>query len=163
MGCTSKEYSQVIDGINYRSKLFPATDGIGLAWRIGRLLDGNEVAQALLVAKSVLWDAAMAAPADGEQEDSEAERTLPLFETLFANMPLMASMVTKATHKVGPEEGAAIMRDVMRNTTCDQIDIGTVSPISGSVFEHFDEHFAGRYYHMMKVWWWVVRLGFAGP
>ena len=66
---------------------------------------------------------------------------------------------TAAESEVG---GLLVIRDLLRATDCDRVAIGDAE-VPGSVFTHFDLHFAGRYKHLVVVAMWVGRVNFFAP
>jgi hypothetical protein len=53
-------------------------------------------------------------------------------------------------------------QEILRTTQADKVRI-SAAEVPGSVHEHFDTHFAGRYQHLLEVCVWALRVGFGAP
>lgn len=131
-------HTTIISGITYTTKTLPATEGLAMLPRIIRL--AGEKAMTLLMGV----------------QSSDVDALLSEGEVMAA---LLVGMAERASDD---QEGWGLARQVMRYTTADKVRIGD-SEIPGSVFEHFDTHFAARYQHMFEVCVWAARVGFGGP
>jgi hypothetical protein len=142
-----KEHKHTIDGIEYTTRTFPATQALTLGARIARLVV-VESWQALL---SLDWDKfSDAFGGEGESEDTETMR--------FAMV--LADGFVSAAKMVEPEEFASLCKELLVNTDCSNIaDSGAAGPVK----THFDTHFAGRLGHLGKVVFWVAHKGFTRP
>ena len=80
---------------------------------------------------------------------------------LLANREVMAALVTNIASRA-TEGGLLVLKELLELTTCDKIKIGD-NYIEGSVYKNFDDHFAGRYMHLINVAVWVGRVSFGRP
>jgi hypothetical protein len=138
MGVVSDK-TATIDGINYSTKTLPASEGLKLAPKLISLF-GEDVLS-LFAATS---------------DDDKAERLLERPEVLGAVLTNMAERATDS------DDGWLVLKELMRYTKSDRVRIGEVEG-PGSVYDHFDTHFAGRYQHLLQVAMWAAMAGFGGP
>jgi len=147
MGIVKKQ-STVIDGITYTTETLPAISGLVVIPRLVALF-GREVLALLF---GLMGDA-------GVDEDA--------IEALIADPKVLAAIVANVATNIATaqtkEDPTTVLRDVLRTTRADKVDIGATSPVEGSVYEWFDSHFSARYAHLMKVVGWVARVNFFGP
>lgn len=137
MGLVAK-HKEVIDGIAYETNTFPATQGLIVGAKLARLVDASTVGEALLAVDVENVEGALANPA------------------------LMLDMVLSAANSVSPEEFVSTIKSLITHVTADKVSIGDAI-VPGSVYTHFDTHFAGRYAHMLDVVVWAARAGFTKP
>lgn len=133
------EQSQSIDGISYTTRTFPASEGLVLLPRLINLI--GEKAGALFFGASSAELASLT-------EDPQ------IVAALLAGIAKNA-----AEDKHG---GWLIAKDLVRYTKADKIRIGD-NDVPGSVYDHFDSHFAGRYDHLLNVCMWVAQASFSRP
>ncbi len=128
----------IIDGKTYTTKTLPASEGLRLMPKIITLF--GEKILALFVST----------------DEKQAEG-------LLKNPKVVAAMLVEMAEKAGEsEDGWLVMKDLMKYTTCDKVQVGAVEG-EGSVFKHFDDHFAGDYQHLLQVAMWVTHAGFTKP
>ncbi len=132
---TTKEHSKVINGITYTTKTLPASTGLVIVPRILALM-GEKVAALMFAASD----------AEGLLEDPKIRGAI------FANLAKNAAET----------DGLLVLRDLLETTKCDKVKIGDVE-VEGSVRDHFDDHFQGRYMHLIEVALWVAQVNFLGP
>lgn len=131
-----KTASKVIDGITYTTETLPATEGLRILPKLVDLVGENGLA--LLMGTT------------DDQKDS-----------LMANAEVTSSLMANVAARAAENDGLLVLRDLMAKTRCDKIKIGDAT-IEGSVHENFDDHFAGRYLHLINVAIWVGRVSFGG-
>lgn len=136
MGVTS-DITTTIGGVKYATKLFPATEGLVLAPRVIALF-GKDILELFMA--------------------TDEEQTEELLGMPSVTAAMLASMAETAS-KDREGGGWLVMRELMRYVTADKVRIGEAE-VDGSVFEHFDLHFAGRYQHLLEVAMWAARAGF---
>jgi len=134
-----REQSKDIDGILYTTKVLPASDGLSTMARLISML-GDAV-----VGLFFATDA-------GERDE------------LMKDNQLIASLMTSVATSAAESEsgGMTVLRDMLKTTKCDKISIGTTE-VPGSVYDHFDDHFAARYKHLLEVCMWVGTVNFIKP
>lgn len=132
-----------IDGINYTTTKFAATDGIIIAPMLVALL--GEKLMALLFSIG----------GEGVEALHENPRVIG---PILANIGLQIAK----RRADGEENPAEVLKDMLQQTTCDAIRIGSTT-VKGNVHEHFDTHFAGEYGHLIKVVAWVGSINFMKP
>lgn len=125
----------VIDGISYTAKTFPATVGITLMARLGKL-----------VPRGSIWSEFLAVTPE----------QLP---KLFANPLLALDGLLLAARSNPPEDFADLLKDLLATTTCENVN---ETGVPGDLVAAFDVHFAGRYDHLWKVVVWAARVSFTG-
>ena len=131
-----REQSEVIDGITYTTTTRPATRGLEILPKLVDLVGEDGIT--LLMATT--------------DEDQNS---------LMANREIMAALVTGIASRA-TEGGLLVLRELLELTTCDKSKIGD-NYIEGSVYKNFDDHFAGRYMHLINVAVWVGRVSFGRP
>ncbi len=131
-----REQSEVIDGITYTTTTMPATRGLQILPKLVDLVGEDGIT--LLMATT--------------DEDQNS---------LMANREIMAALVTGIASRA-TEGGLLVLKELLELTTCDKIKIGD-NYIEGSVYKNFDDHFAGRYMHLISVAIWVGRVSFGRP
>ena len=132
---TIKTHTTTIDGIQYTTKTFPAAEGLQLLPRLISLL-GEQVLSLFIAGRHDI-------------------------EHLAETPEVLAAMLARIADNA-KDGGLLVFRDLLRYTEADKVSIGDTQ-VPGSVFEHFDEHFAGRYGHLLKVCLWVARVSFSEP
>lgn len=132
-----KQHAEKIDGITYTTTTLPATDGLRIMPKLVDLL--GETGMALLLATS----------------DEEKE-------SLMENAEITAALMSSIAERAAENDGLLVIKDLLASTKCDKIQIGD-NFIEGSVAENFDDHFAGRYMHLIRVAIWVGRASFGEP
>lgn len=130
------KHTKEIEGIAYTTTTLPASVGLVIAPKLLALL-GEKVA-ALLFATH------------GEGS---------MVEELLQDPKVQGQILASIADKVAATDGLLIVRDLLQTTECNQIKIGETH-IQGSVADHFDSHFAGRYGHLFRVALWVARINF---
>jgi len=131
------EHSTTIDGVTYRTRTYPATEAIDLLQRLARIVGEKVLALVMQV------------------EDAEAS-------LLAREAAVMVAIVSGAAERAAPGEFSQLAKSLLHHTTSDQVRIGETQ-VPGSVVDHFDTHFSGRYRHLLEVCIWAARLGFGGP
>lgn len=132
-----KKFTEVIDDISYTTTMLPATQGIIIMPKLIDLL--GETAMTLLIATS-------------EQQK----------DVLLNDDETKAALISSIAERAAEDNGLLIVKELLKHTTCDKIQIGD-NFVTGNVHENFDDHFAGRYMHLVNVALWVGRVSFAGP
>lgn len=131
------EHTQVIDGITYTTRTFPATQGLELIRQLARLVSDEIVTLILGV------------------DDKDVAGLLSDSGVLF-------QIVRGAARDAEPGAFGDMAKAILGRTTADKVRIGEAE-VDASVHQHFDTHFAGRYMHLLEVCMWVLRVGFGGP
>jgi len=151
-----KEHSTVIDGITYTTKTFPATPGLDLIQRLSAMV-GPDLATVIFASDDDgtggILDLLKSVAEPGDEEDGSA---------MLQAMALAAAAIGKAAERAQPGEFAAFAKALLSRTTADKVTIGDAEG-PGIVATHFDDHFAGRYLHLLEVCIWVARVGFVRP
>ena len=134
----TREHTKTIDGIQYITQTLPASDGLKIMPQLVALLGDSLVG--LIFAT------------DEKQRDG-----------LLQDPKVLAALITGIATTAAESEvgGLLVLRDLLRTTECDQVAIGDAA-VPGSVYTHFDLHFAGRYKHLVEVAMWVGRVNFFG-
>ena len=132
----TQEHCEVIDGILYKTKTLPATEGLILLPKLIQLM-GEEGIQLFLATTE-------------EQKDS-----------LMGDAEVVGALVSHIASNAAENDGLLVVKRLLQRTTCDKIKIGD-NFIEGKVTDHFDDHFAGKYLHLLNVCIWVGRASFGG-
>jgi hypothetical protein len=132
-----KQATKEIDGLVYTTETLPATEGLRILPKLVDLV--GETGLALLMST-------------GEDEKT----------SLMANPEVNAALLSTVASRAAENDGLLVLRELMKRTKCNAIAIGEAK-IDGSVYEHFDDHFAGRYMHLINVALWVGRVSFGAP
>jgi len=153
-----KKHSTSIDGIAYTTETFPATQGLDLVQRLAAMV-GPDLATLIFTSDDDgtggIWELfkSMAVESGAESDDGEV---------MLQAMALAAAAIGKAAERAQPGEFASFAKALLARTTADKVTLGdTEAP--GLVATHFDDHFAGRYFHLLEVCIWVARVGFVRP
>lgn len=81
---------------------------------------------------------------------------------LLKNPKIVASIVARLAERAAETNGLRVLQDLMVGVQADKVRIGEAE-VPGSVEEHFDTHFAGRFGHMVEVALWVAQENFLEP
>lgn len=132
-------HTKVIDDITYTTKTFPATEALVLLPSLITLV-GDQLIAIMMSADS---DEAL--------------------EKLLANPEVISAAVTSIARNASKVDGGwLLLRDLLRHTKADKVRIGE-NTVEGSVHEHFNSHFTGRYMHLINVCIWVAQVSFSEP
>lgn len=134
-------HTAVIDDREYTTKTYPARFGLKLMAKAGQLIDPK--ALKLLVHED-----------DG---GIPFEKLLVLLE----EPAVIATLTSAVINRAAEYEAWDLPREFCRFVE-GRVQIGEAEGL-GSVYDHFDDHFAGRYPHMLKVVIWAARVGFGMP
>ena len=132
-----KEHSTVIDDKTYTCTTFPAGEGLVILPQLIALL-GEEVANH-----------------DFATNDKQ-------LDGLMDDPKVLGAMMVRISEKAAENDGLLYLKELLKYTACDQVQIGDAQ-IQASVYERFDDHFAGKYMHLFHVVTWVARMSFASP
>jgi hypothetical protein len=134
---TTKNHSTVIDGITYTTTTLPASEGLKIMPKLVALLGDSLVG--LIFATD------------------EAER-----DKLLEDPKVLGLLITSIARTAAEDNGLLVLKDLLQATTCKAIQIGD-AVAEGALATYFDDHFAGRYKHLVEVAMWVGRVNFFGP
>ena len=134
---TIQNHSKTIDGITYSTKTLPASTGLVILPKLMNLF--GEALTGLFFATD------------------DAER-----KELFEDPKVIAAAISTIAEKAAASDGLLVLRDLLSSTEADLVRVGEAE-VPGSVFTHFDGHFAGRYRHLIEVALWVGSTNFAAP
>jgi hypothetical protein len=81
---------------------------------------------------------------------------------LIKNPKVVAAVVSKLAERASERNGLSVLRDLMIGLRADKVRIGEAE-VPGSVEEHFDTHFAGRFGHLVEVALWIAQENFLEP
>ena len=138
MGIVSDKQT-VIDGKAYATQTFPASEGLLLLPRIIGLFGENILSLFVAV--------------DDEKKAAK----------LLENPKILAALLIEMAAKAEDSpDGWMVLKDILKYTTCETCKVGAVES-AGSVFTHFNTHFAGDYMHLLKVCFWAAQEGFSKP
>ena len=126
-----------VDGKSYTTRLLPARDALVLMPKLIVLL-GRDITGLFLASKDV---------------DPG---------TLLENPEVLASIVATIAEKAVESDGLLVLHDLMRFTTF-PLTLAGGNVVQASLFDNFDEHFAGDYIHLIKVAVEVGRASFTKP
>lgn len=132
-----KTHSETIDGILYTTTTMPAIEGLIIMPKLINLL--GETGMTILMATS------------DEEKDA-----------LMENNEVKAALMSSIAERAADSDGLLVVKDLMKHTVCNKIKVGD-NFVTDSVWENFDDHFAGRYQHLLDVALWVGRASFAAP
>lgn len=137
-------HSTTIDGVNYTTSTYPAMLGLELMGRMSRCVSASHLK--LLV-----------------HEDMDGSLSVEQLTSLLSDPATIAQIGLHVIQRAAELGDMKLARDLLAFTESpDGIQIGAAKA-KGSVHEHFDDHFAGRYGHMLKVCIWAARVGFGAP
>jgi len=122
--------------VTYTTKLLPASRGLVIVPRILSLF--GEALTALFMT--------------GDGAVSE----------LLKNPKVIAGIISRLAERAAETNGLRVLQDLMSGVQADKVRIGEAE-VPGSVEEHFDTHFAGRFGHMVEVALWVAQENFLEP
>jgi hypothetical protein len=137
------ECTETIDGITYTTHTLPATVGLSVMPRLVALL-GDKILP-------LMFEAGV----DGIEE-------------LFKDPKILAVFISNISERItqrraeGEADPTDVLRDIMLKTEADKVRIGTTT-VRGSVYQNFDDHFAGNYTHLLKVVGWLGQVNFVPP
>ena len=94
-----KEHSSTIDGITYKTTVLPATDGLKIMPKLVSLL--GETGMSLLMATT--------------EEDKEK---------LMQRPEIVSALISTIAERAADDDGLLVLRELMRYTSCDAIEIG---------------------------------------
>lgn len=134
---TIKTHTKTIDGLAYTTRTLPATQGLVILPKIIALC--GEALAGLFIAT-----------------DDQARREL------LQDPAVVGRVIGTIAERAADSDGLLVLRDLLASTECDKIQIGEAE-VPGSVAEHFDSHFAGRYQHLVSVALWVAQCNFIAP
>jgi hypothetical protein len=140
MGIVRKD-EKAFDGILYTTEVFSATEGLDIFAKL-----------AAVFGSSIQYFFGMA-------KDGNIDLGGELIATVMSEM---SGAVLRAKKETG-ESPLLVLRDLLVNTRCDNLNMGDTEKVPGSVHDHFDTHFAGRYEHLIRVCIWVGSLNFIPP
>lgn len=129
--------TKVIDGISYTTTMLPARQGLAILPKLIALF-GEPVLKLMFAADA----------------DQRAE--------LIRDPKVMASILHSMAASASDGDGLLVIQDLFNATEADKVRIGDTT-VSGNVAVHFDDHFAGKYGHLMNVALWVASVNFLGP
>jgi hypothetical protein len=132
----------------------PATEALVLLPKIVTLL-GRDIATLLLQTASTPAPADPDAPADAP--------AVSMLAKLLSDPEVTVSMFcTVCTNAVEVGNGMLLLREILRRTTCKQVRVSN-GVMELSVYDAFDEHFAGELSHLLRVAIHAARASFTKP
>lgn len=134
---TVREHTETIDGINYTTTTLSASEGLRIMPKVVSL-----VGQTLM---SLFFAA---------DEDKRL--------AMLSNPKIVGGIINQIATNAAEDDGLLVVKDLLKKTKCDQVAIGDAR-VPGSVYDHFDIHFAARYKHLAEVAMWVGRVNFLAP
>lgn len=129
-------HTEVIDGITYSMTSLPATEALVIMPRLVKLLGEDGLTFFLASA------------------DKDAQG-------LIEESRMMSALLSEVASNAAEDDGLLVVKRLLHTTSCDRIKIGD-NFVTGNVAEHFDEHFAGGYMHLLNVVIWATRCSFGG-
>ena len=129
--------STEIDGLVYTTKLFPTTEGLIIMPKLADLLGESGLAIVIGAAQNPV-------------------------EALSGDAGILAPILGNIASRAAENNGLLVIKELLQYTSCKNIKIGS-NEVAGDVITHFDEHFQGRYMHLMKLAVWVARASFVRP
>jgi len=140
------EHRKTIDGVPYVATTYPAMYAIQMMGRLRRVAPDEKIEKIIefLIHKD-----------DGGLSEKQVE-------ALFGEPAVLMSLLMGASKEWADKADWALPRDLLKHTETDQLQLGDAVG-KGSVFDFFDEHFAGRLGHLGKVVLWATKVGFGKP
>ena len=133
-----------IDGVAYTTKVFPATQGLDLLQWLIKVF-GAPVLELVLRLEDDDLAAMLEALGNGDLGNDV--------------LKAMATVLVDVTKHAEPGEISSLCKATLEHTKF--VPAEGQEPASAHLY--FDEHFAGRYMHLVEVFIWVVRVSFAKP
>jgi hypothetical protein len=127
---------KTIGGTKYRTRILPATSGLVILPKVVALM-GEPIIKLMT-----------------EDEDMRAK--------MVENPAILAAILASMAKQAAKDDGLLVVVELMEGVQADKVRIGDAE-VDGSVAEHFDTHFAGRYKHLAEVAMWVMTVNFAAP
>jgi hypothetical protein len=134
---TLKEHTRDFSGTTYTTRTLPASKGLIIMPKLMALF--GEALVGLFFAT-----------------DEKAR------ETLLEDPKILAAVIASIAEKAAETDGLLVIKDLLIGTRADKVKVGDVE-VEGSVHDHFDEHFSGRYRHLVEVAVWVGTCNFMAP
>jgi hypothetical protein len=139
MGLAKREQTTEIDGVRYTTRVLPAMEGI------------NILPQLIALVGDKLMPIIFATGGEGLDSLREDPAVIGV---------ILANIAAKAAKRQSlGEDPMKVIKDILVSTRCNKVRLGDVTA-EGSVYDHFDEHFAGDYAHMFSVVGWVGGVNF---
>lgn len=138
------EQSKEIDGTTYTTKIFPATEGLDLIQWLTKVLGASLLELVLRLEDDEAAD--LLANLAGGAVDNEI-------------ITAMAATVVKVAERAEPGDISSLFKATLARTKFVPAEGQPAAPVES----YFDEHFAGRYMHLVNVFIWVVRVSFVRP
>ena len=132
---------KAIGGKLYKSKTFTTTGGLEIMSKLS-LVFGDSIGILLAQRKDGAFDLDIAVIG---QILTEVARSATAAKKEFGSNPLL------------------VLRDLLVNTTVDDVNVGDLKNVTMSCHTAFDSHFAGDYKHLIEVCLWVGSLNFMPP
>lgn len=132
---------KAIGGKLYKTKTFSTTEGLEIMSKLS-LVFGDSIGILL-----------------SQRKDGEFNLDITVIGQLLTEI---ARSATAAKKEFGSNP-LLVLRDLLVNTTCDDIDVGDLKNVTMSCYDAFDTHFAGQYQHLIEVCLWVGSLNFMPP
>jgi len=129
--------SFTVNGRDYTTRLLPASDALVLMPKIVKLM-GRQVFMIFMATS----ETGLAA--------------------LLADRETLGSIIFTICENAADNDGLLLLREMMRYTTCKQIQLAN-SQIEASVFDNFDQHFAGDLLDLGTTAIHVGRASFTKP
>lgn len=127
------EHKTTIDGVQYKIRTLPTTVGLVVLPKIIAMV-GEPVVKLLTT-------------------DDETR------EELFESPAVIAAVLMAMAKNAAETDGLLVVKDLMAGLEADKVRIGEAE-VAGSVEQHFDTHFAGRYKHLASVVMWLMSAHF---
>jgi hypothetical protein len=133
------QHETVIDGFAYSCRTFTASEGLVLLPKLIAML-GDDVAKLIFAT-------------------SEAQQA-----KIFSDPGLLAGVLVQVSTRAAENDGLLIVRDCFKHAKCSNSKIGEAeAEVDLGKIHFFDQHFAGRYAHLLAVFSWIVRASFGSP
>lgn len=140
-----KKHTTEIDGLRYETTTLPATNGLTIFPKFLAIFGQAAIEFAL------------------KMRESQMDFSKESLELLFENAEVISIAMGKVAHKAAENDSLLVVKDLLESTRCLDGKVGDNAVEVSLAGSHFDEHFAGRYMHLMRVVIWVFKVNFIAP
>ncbi len=146
-----REHSKAIGGILYETRTLPATEALSVMSKCIATFGGALVELFVGQARDNVD------PAEGE--DAGLSLTPELMVGAMAHVSGKLADIEAKTGKTP----LLVVKDLLKYTTCANLNMDGTEHVGGNVADNFDDHFAGNLMHLAEVAIWVGTVNFTAP
>lgn len=140
------EHTKEIDGITYTAMTYTGSHGYDIFVRVLSLIPD---AQASALLKIFI-------------HEDDGGMSFEQVKALLSDPAVIAALTLGVGRELAKSGDKTLVRDMLKFVTTNELQIGEAKG-KGSVYDHFDDHFRGRFGHLTRVLIWAARVGFGVP